>query len=134
MKFAISSAVALGSAALIVACTPDAQITTGTGDYAQFCASCHGPGGKGDGPLAAGLTPRPTDLTQLSRANGGVYPRLQVMNRIDGYTMGKSDSPMPQFGEMLQGRTVMFDAGDGIETPTPWRLVALQKHVETLQE
>jgi len=28
------------------------------------CASCHGPDGKGDGPLAAALIPRPRDLTR----------------------------------------------------------------------
>ena len=27
------------------------------------CVSCHGPGGKGDGPAAAALTPKPADWT-----------------------------------------------------------------------
>lgn len=27
------------------------------------CASCHGPGGKGNGPAAAGLNPKPADWT-----------------------------------------------------------------------
>ena len=27
--------------------------------YAQYCASCHGPKGEGDGPVAATLNPRP---------------------------------------------------------------------------
>lgn len=31
--------------------------------YQQFCASCHGEMGKGDGPAAAVLTPKPKDLT-----------------------------------------------------------------------
>lgn len=29
--------------------------------YATYCASCHGPEGKGDGPVAATLDPRPAN-------------------------------------------------------------------------
>lgn len=32
--------------------------------YARYCASCHGPNGAGDGPGAAGLRPRPVNLTE----------------------------------------------------------------------
>ncbi|HRO16237.1 MAG TPA: c-type cytochrome, partial [Paracoccus sp. (in: a-proteobacteria)] len=105
MKFAIPTVATLAGAALLVACAPESQATTGAADYARFCASCHGPSGKGDGPLAAGLTPRPADLTGLSRRHGGSFPRLQVMGRINGYTMGSSDSHMPQFGELLENGT-----------------------------
>ncbi len=35
--------------------------------YAERCAACHGVQGKGDGPLAASLDPRPTDFTDLDR-------------------------------------------------------------------
>lgn len=31
--------------------------------YQTHCAACHGMDGRGDGPLAAGLNPRPADLT-----------------------------------------------------------------------
>lgn len=135
MRLTILAATMLGMAVLVTACaTDEMKITTGRSDYAQFCASCHGPGGEGHGPAAAGLKPQPANLTLLARQNGGQFPRLRVMNRIDGYTMGKSDSPMPAFGEMLEGKTVMFDAGDGIETPTPWRLVALQSYIESIQK
>lgn len=135
MKLAIPALAALGTAAALAACTPTEPADTGAADYAQFCAACHGASGKGDGPAASGMTPAPPDLTRLSRAHGGNFPRLQVMNRIDGYTMGMSDSPMPQFGQELRdGPTVLFDAGDGIPTPTPSRLVALQAYVERLQD
>lgn len=125
-----------GAAALALAagCTPEMQPTTGASDYAQFCADCHGPRGKGDGPAAAGMTPRPADLTTIALRNGGTFPRLQVMSRIYGYTMGSSESPMPAFGELLEGRTVLYDAGDGVQTPTPWRLVALQQHLAAMQQ
>lgn len=134
MKFATPALVALGGAALLIACTPAPQADSGAADYAQFCASCHGPAGKGDGPAAAGLAPRPTDLTRISARSGGSFPRLQVMGRINGYTMGRSDSHMPQFGDLLEGETVMYDPGDGITAPTPARLVALVEYVERMQD
>ena len=30
--------------------------------YEQFCANCHGKNGQGDGPLAAALNPKPSNL------------------------------------------------------------------------
>lgn len=134
MNIAIPALVAVTVAAALVACAPETTASSGAADYAEFCVACHGASGKGDGPAAAGMTPRPTDLTQLARQNGGQFPRLRVMARIDGYTMGKTDSPMPAFGqELRQGPTVMFDAGDGLSVPTPARLVALQAYVAGLQ-
>jgi mono/diheme cytochrome c family protein len=32
--------------------------------YSRYCAACHGSGGAGDGPGAAGLHPRPANLTE----------------------------------------------------------------------
>lgn len=32
--------------------------------YARWCVPCHGPAGRGDGPLASGLRPPPADLVQ----------------------------------------------------------------------
>lgn len=134
MKTALISLAVLGACAALAACTPPVP-DTGAADYAQFCASCHGAAGKGDGPAAAGMRPPATDLTLLAQGNDGRFPRLRVMNRIDGYTMGMSDSPMPQFGQELRvGPTVLFDAGDGTLTPTPARLVALTEHLERLQQ
>jgi putative copper resistance protein D len=42
--------------------TPEA-IAAGAATFAQRCAICHGPGGRGDGPAAFTLNPRPVDLT-----------------------------------------------------------------------
>lgn len=44
---------------------PDTQgsISAGAATYAQRCAVCHGQGGRGDGPAAFTLNPRPVDLT-----------------------------------------------------------------------
>jgi mono/diheme cytochrome c family protein len=44
-----------------------ATVELGQKVYAANCASCHGPAGRGDGPAASGLNPRPADLAWLSR-------------------------------------------------------------------
>jgi mono/diheme cytochrome c family protein len=42
----------------------DALMARGKAIYAQTCATCHGPNGKGDGPGGAGLNPRPRIFAQ----------------------------------------------------------------------
>jgi len=41
--------------------------TSGKQMYINYCASCHGVDGRGNGPAAAALKMPPTDLTVLSR-------------------------------------------------------------------
>jgi mono/diheme cytochrome c family protein len=50
----------------------------------RYCASCHGPEGRGDGPLAASLTKAPADLTQLAKRNAGRFDERAVLEMIDG--------------------------------------------------
>lgn len=52
--------------------------TIGSDEYRISCMSCHGVGGRGNGPLAQFLTVKPTDLTSLSKNNGGQYPKLKA--------------------------------------------------------
>jgi mono/diheme cytochrome c family protein len=42
-------------------------------EYEIGCAPCHGVDGKGSGPVAAGLTATPADLTVLAKKNNGVF-------------------------------------------------------------
>ncbi len=42
-----------------------ASVSRGAALYATHCASCHGPSGKGDGPAAANLPVKPSDLTAI---------------------------------------------------------------------
>ncbi|NHB78489.1 cytochrome c [Rhodobacter calidifons] len=119
----------------LAGCVEKERAPTGAEDYASYCAACHGAGGKGDGPAAAGLDRRPADLTRLSARNGGAFPGTRVMAKIWGYTGGRSGaSPMPAFGPLLQGDLVPYDGGDGIASPTPVRLVQIAEFVKGLQE
>jgi cytochrome c553 len=56
----------------------------GEKEYLNSCASCHGIGGKGDGPVADSLRKRPADLTKLAETNKGVFPFARIYEVVDG--------------------------------------------------
>lgn len=119
------------------ACLPGSEETagpTGAQDYAAYCSACHGSSGAGAGELAAELAVKPADLTTLSAKNGGDFPTTRVMAQIWGYAGKKGQDVMPDFGPLLDGDLVPYDGGDGIETPTPIRLVQIAEYLKTLQK
>lgn len=66
--------------------------------YRHYCASCHGVSGRGDGPAAGALSPRPPDLTQ---STAGVP---ELMRIIDGRrTIRAHGEPaMPVWGDVFE--------------------------------
>jgi len=48
---------------LVPATAGAGDLTAGKETYKLFCETCHGPGGKGDGPGAVGLQPPPRDFS-----------------------------------------------------------------------
>ncbi|GGF85402.1 MULTISPECIES: c-type cytochrome [Mameliella] len=79
----------------------DADI--GRAHFYTHCATCHGLEGKGDGPMAGVLTIPPTNLTELTIQNGGVFPLARVVQRIDGRDpLVAHGSPMPVFGDFFE--------------------------------
>ncbi len=114
-----------------------APVRSGAEDFAMLCTPCHGASGTGNGELAAELTQRPADLTGLAARNGGVFPTGPVLAQIWGYAEGTTGDVagrvMPDFGALLDSEMVLFDAGDGISTPTPSRLVELALYLKGLQ-
>ena len=108
---------------LLAACADPAD--EGRALFAEHCAACHGAAAKG------GAGP---DLTGLAAANGGAFPAVRVMSQIDGFSRAGAHSDMPQFGELLGGRMVLWQGPDGVATPTPAALVALADYLAGLQE
>jgi mono/diheme cytochrome c family protein len=72
--------------------------------YFKHCASCHGAGGRGDGPVAADLKVKVTDLTLLQKGNKGLFPLARVMTSIDGSrrVRGHGSPTMPVWGEIFE--------------------------------
>ena len=70
------------------------SIAAGEAAFRATCATCHGVGGRGDGPAADGLSVRPSDL------------RIHVPFHTDAElfafaTRGLSGTPMPGFAQEL---------------------------------
>jgi len=116
------------------ACTPTST-NSGQTVYLDKCAACHGRSGKGDGPLASGLETQPPDLTQIAARRDGVWPVLEVMSIVDGYTTRYlPGTEMPIYDEFLEGNLVSFDTGNGIRQKAPAGLLAIARYLETLQD
>ena len=97
--------------------------------YTAYCAVCHGTDGKGGGPAASALKIPPTDLTLLSKNNGGKYPSLKVAASI------RNESELPAHGskEMPVWGTLFWNLSSGHETEVQQRVVNLTKYIESLQ-
>ena len=52
--------------------------------FSNYCASCHGVNGNGNGPVAPALKTKVPDLTTLARRNGGKFPAVRVRGIIAG--------------------------------------------------
>jgi mono/diheme cytochrome c family protein len=70
-----------------------------------FCASCHGPLARGNGPVAKSLKVKVPDLTRIARRHGGEFPVEYISHIVDGRelrpTHGSGD--MPVWGQELYG-------------------------------
>ena len=73
--------------------------TMGARVYKEYCSQCHGAQGKGDGPAASGLNPKPAVHSNMALSG---FPDDYLFNLIyyGGKSVGKS-SLMPDFGLTL---------------------------------
>ncbi|MHC0053888.1 c-type cytochrome [Actibacterium sp. D379-3] len=103
--------------------------------FRQHCATCHGIGARGDGPMAAILTVDVPDLTRLAVRNGGDFPTLQVIAAIDGRSQLRGHGgPMPVFGFALGGGSVALDFPDGSVMETSADILALARWLNSVQQ
>lgn len=118
-----------------------AQPLAGPGrwDYQNSCASCHGAGGQGDGPLVRHLLTPPTDLSRLAQRNGGVFPRERLVSLIDGRSatdIGPHGSrEMPVWGNTYVERFTQAGGNPQLaEDAARQRILDLVNHLEGLQQ
>jgi mono/diheme cytochrome c family protein len=75
--------------------------------FINYCASCHGLDGSGEGPVASSLKQRPNDLRRI-QSRYGVFPAEEVGRKISGdlsaTVHGRKD--MPVWGLVLSASDI----------------------------
>lgn len=97
--------------------------------YKTYCAVCHGMDGKGGGPAAEALKTPPTDLTLLSKNNGGQYPSMKVAATI----RGEANLPAHGSKEMPVWGKLFWSMSGGHEAEVQQRVTNLNSYIESLQ-
>jgi len=139
-KIMTTTLIPLG-AALLLSGIAQAQtrLDPGKREFESNCASCHGLTGRGDGPVAKYLTTPPSNLTQLARRNGGVFPAQLVSTTVDGRSVSNvgphGPRDMPVWGNVY--RAEGMQPGDGDlrgELYTRARILELMDYLARIQE
>lgn len=96
--------------------------------YVAYCAACHGKDGRGEGPAAPALKKVPTDLTTLSRTNGGKFPALRVRTSIAGDVTvpAHGSADMPVWGTLFRRM--------GNDSQAAMRISNLTAYIEKMQK
>jgi mono/diheme cytochrome c family protein len=98
--------------------------------FRAHCAACHGPEGKGNGPVGAALKTKPADLTMLAKNNGGKFPTQRIQKFISGddpSLLSHGTREMPVWGPIFHQVEEDQDFGNV-------RLRNLIKYLETIQQ
>jgi len=109
-------------------------VATGAELYAQYCASCHGLSGRGDGPAAAELAKPPADLTRLAPRWGAPLDRERLADFIDGRDAPRAHGTpeMPVWGERLyEGEREESPAREAARRGT---ILLILEYLQTLQQ
>jgi mono/diheme cytochrome c family protein len=105
------------------------DVADGKAIYVQYCASCHGLKGDGNGPMASVLTTPPTNLRLLSQKYGNPLPANQIAKFIDGRSDVKAHGPrdMPVWGQRFNAQS------NGNEFDTQTRITKLVAYLQSIQ-
>jgi mono/diheme cytochrome c family protein len=100
--------------------------------YLQYCSSCHGKDGKGNGPVSPHLKIKVPDLTVLKKNNKGIYPLDNVMSTIDGRrgVRAHGEREMPVWGEVFHKE---LEKGKYTELTGLLKAKVIAEYVGTLQ-
>jgi mono/diheme cytochrome c family protein len=124
-----------------------AAIDLGQKLYTQYCASCHGADGKGNGPAAAKLDPKPTDLTQLAKRNGGKFPFYETMVSIEGRSptaqqentdlpgvaAAHGDPKMPVWGEVFSRDELSKGTSMDLQMQATGKIMMITEYLQSIQ-
>lgn len=112
-------------------------VDLGKAEFEGRCATCHGMTGKADGPTAAYLTRKTSDLTTLAKNNNGILPVTAMYEIIAG---GKElpahgTREMPVWGTVyrIQAGEHYFEMPYDPEAYVRARILALIEYINRLQ-
>lgn len=112
-----------------IACAPrTTSPQAGQALFAQNCAICHGSDARGGAQIP--------DLTGLALRADGIFPRQQVLEKLDGYARGQTayaSTQMPEFGHLLAGQLARVGTDDGLSRAYPEAIVAMAAWLERIQ-
>jgi mono/diheme cytochrome c family protein len=137
----IASAVTImGVNGIAAAAEKKVKVDFGKREYQNSCVLCHGADGKGNGSVVELLKKKPSDLTTLSKKNGGVFPFDRVYSMIDGreMVMGHGDREMPAWGnrysaDATKAAEYYIDVPYDMEMYARSRILALIDYLNRMQ-
>ena len=108
---------------------PITSAASGQEMFMNYCASCHGRSGRGDGPAAGALKVAPANLTELAKKNGGKYPAMRVTTVLSGQAnlAAHGNTEMPVWGAVFRKMS------GGHEAEVQQRIANLNHYIESLQ-
>jgi mono/diheme cytochrome c family protein len=97
--------------------------------FREYCAACHGPEGRGNGPAAAALKTTPADLTRISTRNGGKFPGMKIRRYVEGLDeiSAHGSRDMPVWGQALR------NLGGGV-SGVQLRIQNLTDYLQSIQQ
>jgi mono/diheme cytochrome c family protein len=100
--------------------------------FQRYCASCHGLGGRGDGPSAKALRTPPADLTAIASRRGGSFPAGEIARFIDGRfeLPAHGSREMPVWGERFGADVPESDVAESIARGNIASLVEYLKSIQ----
>ena len=90
---------------LLTSAQSKGDANAGKAKYESLCAGCHGKAGKGDGPAAASLNPKPQDHTDGKTMNALTDKYLADIVKDGGAGVKKSPL-MPAWGKTLKDQEI----------------------------
>jgi mono/diheme cytochrome c family protein len=125
----------------------DSAVGLGQKLYTQYCASCHGADGKGNGPAAGTGAAKPTDLTQIAKKNGGKFPFYEVMLQISGrgptsqnadaslpgLPKAHGDPKMPVWGEVFSREELSKGTSLDLQLQTTGKVMMITEYLQSIQ-
>jgi mono/diheme cytochrome c family protein len=105
--------------------------------FKEYCAVCHGPSGKGDGPVATALKVPPPDLTTLAQRHDGKFPDNYVSNVLKNGVQNPAhgSGEMPVWGPIFDTMNRWKALCPGMdETPVTLRIANLTNYLKSIQK